>query len=1138
MMDDGMDMPDESMDGEESEPATPAASVDDANAEEITPPPESTTAATDSDTIVVTGSRIKRTVFSSIAPLQVITAENSIKAGLIDPAQILQTSEAAAGTQIDATFQGFVLDNGPGSQTLNLRALDPQRTLILLNGRRLAPSGVEGAPVSPSINTIPAALVDRYDLLLDGASSIYGSDAVAGVVNVILRKDFDGFEVDGFVGTTEQGGNTDYTISGNWGGNTDRGFIGVGVEYDYRDEVTLADRDFLSDCEKHVEIDTNGNIRHRDIGDEVRFDVWFDGFQAADGDGPLGECVTDGISGRLFEDSGTFGSIYRVAGTETNIGLPGYVDQNLNSIPIDADGDGVQDYGFQEFSINGTRLDQSFISEQKRASIMSYGEYTFEGESNLTPFYEILYTDTRIFSDSGQPQLFPDVPATNPFNPCRSGVLNLDCGSHSFDYDDAFIQRWNTYYRDRDPNRDGDTSDARICATFAGGRFDNADCTPFLFGFGPSDIVGPTQVLPIVAIDGDRDKVDVTQKNLRFTAGVKGDLLFMNSGQFSNWTFDASVSHSVAKGTSDREGIYEARLNFALGVDPNTPFTFAADGTELLNPTPGPCMPNPGSPVTADVADGCVPVDLFNEAVALNTVGNFATAAERDYLFVLRRVETEYKQTLVQGYMTGNVASLPAGSIGAVIGGEVRIDEINTIPNDVAAEGLLFGFFSDSGVLGKKTTTEIYGELDIPLVADKTLFRQLDLNISGRITDDEFYGTNGTYSVKGGWRPFDSLVLKGSLGTSFRAPNLRENFLRPQSGFTNVFDPCVVPPAARGTGIIGADDQQVYVPDDDERDPSVLDICRREGVDPTSLGLNSGNIGTTQYEIFRIGSLDLDPETSKSISLGFAFEQPWTDAFDLDINASYYRLDLSNAIIELTGGFTVNSCYFAQEAARSQFCDNITRRGGTGFITEIDAGFGNFTQDLVRGVDYNIRFAKEFNAFDTPMELILNVRANQLIERSFSNQNDDGSTSFFEVQGEFGRPKWRGNIRADLDIDAKWNLSWTARFIDSVAQDPDFVDDFGDALGTSGNFADTCGGVFVGDVTCRDVGFADDYWVHAASLSYRTDTWLITAGASNIFNTDPPEVDGDEVFSISNVAIGNGYDLAGRRFFMSVRKSF
>ena len=145
--------------------------------------------------VVVTGSRLKRTTFESISPLQIVNAEISREAGLVDAAEIIQTSTSSADVQIDLTFSGFVLDNGPGASTANLRGLSPNRTLILLNGRRMAPGGVEGAPSNPDLNLIPGSLIAQYDFLLDGASSVYGSDAIAGVVNVKLRKDFNGFEV-------------------------------------------------------------------------------------------------------------------------------------------------------------------------------------------------------------------------------------------------------------------------------------------------------------------------------------------------------------------------------------------------------------------------------------------------------------------------------------------------------------------------------------------------------------------------------------------------------------------------------------------------------------------------------------------------------------------------------------------------------------------------------------------------------------------------------------------------------------------------------------------------------------------------------------------------------------------------------
>ena len=107
--------------------------------------------------MVVTGSRLRRDTFSSVAPMQIITTEFAKEAGLIDAADILQGSTAATG-QIDLTFQGFVFDNGPAASTVDLRGLGANRNLILINGRRVSPSGVEGAPSAPNLNLLPRSL--------------------------------------------------------------------------------------------------------------------------------------------------------------------------------------------------------------------------------------------------------------------------------------------------------------------------------------------------------------------------------------------------------------------------------------------------------------------------------------------------------------------------------------------------------------------------------------------------------------------------------------------------------------------------------------------------------------------------------------------------------------------------------------------------------------------------------------------------------------------------------------------------------------------------------------------------------------------------------------------------------------------
>ena len=150
--------------------------------------------------IVVTGTRLRSSTFTSISPLQIIDAEFQREVGLINADEILQNSTNAGGQQIDLSFNGFVLDNGPGSSTVSLRGLGANRTLLLMNGRRLAPSGVEGAPSSPSVNLVPRLMIQRYENLLDAASSIYGSDAIAGATNIITKKDFDGFDIEVYSG--------------------------------------------------------------------------------------------------------------------------------------------------------------------------------------------------------------------------------------------------------------------------------------------------------------------------------------------------------------------------------------------------------------------------------------------------------------------------------------------------------------------------------------------------------------------------------------------------------------------------------------------------------------------------------------------------------------------------------------------------------------------------------------------------------------------------------------------------------------------------------------------------------------------------------------------------------------------------
>ena len=192
--------------------------------------------------IVVVGSRIRRNRFNTADPVTVITRDTVVDAGFNSTAEALQSVSVTGGTgQITDAFGGLVVNGGPGVNTLSLRGLGPTRTLILLNGRRLAPAGTRGSVGSADLNVLPTAILDRIEVLNTGASSIYGSDAVAGVVNIVTRNKFNGISLEGTVDYPEVGAGSERRISMVAGTSGSRFSIVGSLEYYKRDRLTLGD---------------------------------------------------------------------------------------------------------------------------------------------------------------------------------------------------------------------------------------------------------------------------------------------------------------------------------------------------------------------------------------------------------------------------------------------------------------------------------------------------------------------------------------------------------------------------------------------------------------------------------------------------------------------------------------------------------------------------------------------------------------------------------------------------------------------------------------------------------------------------------------------------------------------------------
>ncbi|NCP64918.1 MAG: TonB-dependent receptor [Paraglaciecola sp.] len=1011
--------------------------------------------------VVVTGSRIKKAEFASASPIQVINGDISRELGLFDANEMLQGSTQSQGQQIDNTFNGFVLDNGPGAQTIGYRGLGAERTLVLVNGRRIAPAGVGGAPVAADLALVPGVMIERVESLLDGASTVYGSDAVAGVANIILKRDVDGFDVEASYSNPSSGGADRKVLSVMYGKTSDKGFITAGIEYNEIDAMSFAQSEFFSDCEGFYYEDEQGNILsgNRGLGPSKSGITNCDIF-------PL----TNRISIPFY------GSVYYTPG-KSNIGVPNFSESTISTgliglLPswvagdsngdgiddigfIDGDGDGFLDFDFQDPFYNFQRSDYfnsgDFVRKNRRISAIVNGEYDLDDANDTTLFFEGLYATRNSDGFSPGAQFFPFVAASNPYNPCGTDPINgIDCR--------------------------------------AGIGF------PY----------GPQGVTPILNIKGDRDKETVDVYQFRLLAGVSGNINALKNVGEGNWSYEAYVAHSGSVGENSTFGIHEEYLANSLAAVRN----------------------EDGSITCGNGSDGCVPVNLFAPNLFQEGAGSL-TAAEADYLFAERYMKTEIKQTVISAYITGDMYKLPWNDeiVAGVVGFEYRRDEIISSPNDVASEGLLEFFFADQGADGHRFFREVFAEFDVPVLKGKPYAEELSFTASGRWTDESFYAPAQIYSLKGVYRPNEWLTFRGTQGTSYRAPNLRERFLNGTTGFNSITDPCIVPENARElSDPNNLDSPQLYNAAEDTRLQRVLDSCSANGVDPTTLGLgdpSTRSLPVTNVEISTGGSLTLVEEKSKAKTYGFIFEQPFSDKFDLTLSATRFSIEVTDSISEPGNQFIINQCYNNPEVpdGSSGFCDRIVR-GNDGTIDTLDASFINVGLITAKGIDYNVYYDQEFVVGSKSLGVVFDLTATKTREQYFQilDTEDDNV-------GEPSTPKWRANARLAFDYN-DFRLTWRTQFLGSgEADDPGEFDPDGipcDGLAAS----------------CRPVYYTKDYVKHDVALSYAWDNMNMTFGVRNVFNKAPSKVDGAGVFSIRNFPLGVGYDIYGRTAYLNFAASY
>ena len=370
--------------------------------------------------VVVTGSRIKRTEFTSASPVLIITSEETSLEGLLSTSEILQTNTLAAGSQqINDQTTGFVTENGPGANTVALRGIGSSRTLLLLNGRRLSPAGARGQLASVDLNVIPSSIVQRTEILKDGASSVYGSDAIAGVVNLITNKNLDEGRLSASANSVFDGGGETQLFSASWGKVWDNANFSVSYEYFNRDPMLVGDRDFLS-CAQDLLTNVTQNpnsIFYSTAGQSL------DIIDPATGQSKcfnLLDAVADRLQrgGRFVPDStavaggGAFG--LDLAGWK-RVGLT--YAQVLGARPTLTPAQALQAWRDSQAIVpNDPKrfLSRTFISPVERNSVFAEGSYTLSDSAKV--YGEALYNKRESAQKSWR-QLFPNIATANPSNP-------------------------------------------------------------------------------------------------------------------------------------------------------------------------------------------------------------------------------------------------------------------------------------------------------------------------------------------------------------------------------------------------------------------------------------------------------------------------------------------------------------------------------------------------------------------------------------------------------------------------------------------------------------------------------------------------------------------------------------------------
>ncbi|MCS6622593.1 TonB-dependent receptor [Roseibacterium beibuensis] len=1095
--------------------------------------------ATEIEEVVVTGSRIRRDPTNSPTPLIQVAREDLLATGQATVIDYLATIPALANSLVPSdTTVGAGLNDG-GLEFANLRSLGSVRTLSLVDGRRHV--GSASGTLSVDVSTIPRLLIENVEIVTGGASSVYGADAVSGVVNYVLRKDFEGLEIDANYGELVQGGDaTTRRISALAGVNLfdDRLNLYVHGEYELAEEAEARSLDWQNNGRVVLGVDAdptnplfgpnNDGIFDTGVffGDTRRLDrpLWGSTTLAnmqrpsplSDPDVGFANCAGGNTTAAAcfnVDPAYTYwyeGTTARLANFGQRIGETG------TNRPWNIGGDGEP--------ANSTAFDNRTEFPRQEAQRYQAG-LNFALTDSITAMAEIKYTTEDAY-DFGQ-YSFWDIYINNGLWACGATVPAVACnggtspglisGTSAFTtrLDNAFLPAnvaaaiaANTFMGYSSPS----AATPNLPGAEAGMR---ASASADHRGFGIArDYTNNREITRyVVGLDGNVDRlgfIDNVNWSLSYVYGEMDNINIETGPDVIRFghAMDSVVDLAGIVNGNPGEIVCRVQLINAQGIqvreqNPNTDTDNDGIFTDVEFYT---------DPDTNPEVGGCVPLNVFG-------AGNQSQEG-LDYVSAFVRVFERNEQEQAVASISGELGDLwGAGPIGVAAGVEYRREFAQGIGRSQDTAGRVLQLNTGLDMLPVEyESEEFFAEIAIPLFRDGWLGEYAELSGSYRAFDYSNAGDGDVYGVNLIYRPIQDITFKTSFNTSFRAPNLFETGRGLVQTFVNAFvDPC-------HTGVIAA-----FQGDDAaEVRANRIANCTQLAAD-RGLVYDFGQVTPDQSDDYRpiysggIASTlgpnpDLEPETSESFTFSTVLAPRMFP--NLTVVLDYYEIQLENVIITPGGQFLANDCV-SNDQLSSQTCPLVFRNNPdpnnvfSPFMVGAPPGdpIGGFSLAAInrakletRGLDFTVNYRLDLeDAFGWNMgRLDYSLGGLWLIDqKNFTDPADP--TAFTDSTTGVFFPRLEGVSRLTWAPNDTWAITWSLDWM--ASQDLNKPRD----LAATGNL----------DLEPREWNKTGNFFRNDFAVRYNVrDDLTLRAGVTNAFDAEPP----------AYLGFASTFDPYGRRF--------